>query len=64
MAINRFMFPRIELSYDIDTECFDNELGNEEIQYLAVFMKNEWYSNLKLKNQLFFLQTRMELKRK
>lgn len=43
MAINRFMFPRIELTYDMELECFENELGNEEIQYLAVLMKNEWY---------------------
>ena len=43
MAINRFMFPRVDLSYDIESGCFLNELGEEEIQYIAVFMKNEWY---------------------
>ena len=43
MAINRFMFPRVNLSYDIEEECFIEELTEAEIQYLAVFMKNEWY---------------------
>lgn len=43
MAINRFMFPRIDLSYDLEKECFVEELTEAEIQYLAVFMKNEWY---------------------
>lgn len=43
MAINRFMFPRVSLSYDIEEECFIEELTEAEIQYLAVFMKNEWY---------------------
>lgn len=43
MAINRFMFPRVDLSYDIEEECFIEELTEAEIQYLAVFMKNEWY---------------------
>lgn len=43
MAINRFMFPRVDLSYDMEQECFIEELGNAEIQYIAVLMKNEWY---------------------
>ena len=43
MAINRFMFPRVDLSYNIEEECFVEELGDAEIQYIAVFMKNEWY---------------------
>lgn len=43
MARNRFMFPRVSLEINEVEECFVEELGEEEIQYLAVFMKNEWY---------------------
>lgn len=43
MAINRFNFPRVSLKYDENNECFVEELGLQEIQYLAVVMKNEWY---------------------
>ena len=43
MAINRFNFPRVSLEYDENNECFVEELGLQEIQYLAVVMKNEWY---------------------
>lgn len=43
MAINRFNFPRISLEYDENNECFVEKLGLQEIQYLAVVMKNEWY---------------------
>jgi hypothetical protein len=42
MAINRFLFPRVALTYNEDEACFDEELGLEEINYLAVYMKNEW----------------------
>ena len=42
MAIARFMFPRISLEYNEVDECFVEELGQEEIQVLAVLMKNEW----------------------
>lgn len=43
MAINRFNFPRVSLEYDENNECFVEKLGLQEIQYLAVIMKNEWY---------------------
>ena len=43
MAINRFNFPRVSLEYDENNECFVEKLGLQEIQYLAVVMKNEWY---------------------
>lgn len=43
MAINRFNFPRVSLEYGENNECFVEELGLQEIQYLAVVMKNEWY---------------------
>lgn len=42
MAIARFMFPRVSLEYNEVDECFVEELGQEEIQVLAVLMKNEW----------------------
>ena len=42
IAISRFMFPRVSLEFDEENSCFIEELGNEEIQFLAVFMKNEW----------------------
>lgn len=42
MAIARFMFPKISLEYDEESECFVEELGQGEIQFLAVLMKNEW----------------------
>ena len=42
MAIARFMFPRVSLEYNEIDECFVEELGQEEIQVLAVLMKNEW----------------------
>lgn len=40
MAINRFMFPNIELG--IDGSNFKEDLSQDEIQVLAVYMKNEW----------------------
>lgn len=42
MAIARFMFPKVSLAYDEESECFVEELGQGEIQFLAVLMKNEW----------------------
>ena len=42
MAIARFMFPRVSLEFYEVEECFVEELGQEEIQFLAVLMKNEW----------------------
>ena len=42
MAIARFMFPRVSLELDNEQECFVEELGQAEIQFLAVLMKNEW----------------------
>lgn len=42
MAIVRFMFPRVNLDFDEESETFNEELGLEEISMLAVFMKNEW----------------------
>ena len=42
MAIARFMFPRVSLEYNEVDECFVEELGQEEIQVVAVLMKNEW----------------------
>ena len=45
MAIFRFKYPRISLEYeeiDDSTEQFVNELTNDEIQLLAIYMKHEW----------------------
>lgn len=41
-AINRFMYPRISLEYIETEQCFVEDLGEQEIQVLAVFMRNEW----------------------
>lgn len=41
-AINRFMFPRISLEFNEELQCFNEELTEQEIQVLAVFMRNEW----------------------
>ena len=39
-AINRFMYPRVSLKYIETDQCFTEELGQQEIQLLAVFMKS------------------------
>lgn len=41
-AINRFMFPRISLEFNEELQCFNEELTEQEIQVLAIFMRNEW----------------------
>lgn len=41
-AIPMFMFPRVKLNYNETEECFVNKLGDDEIQLLAVFMRNVW----------------------
>ena len=41
-AVNRFMFPRISLEFSEELQCFNEELTEQEIQVLAVFMRNEW----------------------
>ena len=41
-AINRFRYPRVSLEYIEAEQTFVEELGQQEIQLLAVFMKNEW----------------------
>jgi hypothetical protein len=40
MAIPHFKFPRVDLTHD--DEGFSGDLGTEEIQILANFMKVEW----------------------
>lgn len=42
MAIFRFKYPRINLELSSDESEFTEELGNEEIQLLALYMKHEW----------------------
>lgn len=41
-AVNRFMFPRVSLEFNKEEQAFIEELGEQEIQLLATFMKNEW----------------------
>ena len=41
-AVNRFMFPRISLEFNEALQSFNEKLGEQEIQVLAVFMRNEW----------------------
>lgn len=55
MAVFRFKYPRVsleQLDYDHSSDdgcdclysspCFKDDLGNEEIQLLALYMKHEW----------------------
>lgn len=42
IAIFRFKYPRVSLDFDIETDTFESELTNDEIQVLAVLMKHEW----------------------
>lgn len=42
MAIFRFKYPRINLELSTEENEFVNELTNEEIQLLALYMKHEW----------------------
>lgn len=41
-AINRFMYPRISLEFNEAEQAFVEQLTLQEVQLLAVFMKNEW----------------------
>lgn len=44
MAIFRFKYPRIDLTIIEENNCkmFENDLSNDEIQILALYMKHEW----------------------
>ena len=42
-AIPKFKLPHVSLAKDDDTETFDADLGQDEIQILANLMKREWY---------------------
>ena len=45
MSIFRFKYPRVELSIEENENQeyqFSNELTNDEIQLLALYMKHEW----------------------
>ena len=38
-----FKFPRCDLKIDLEKQCFiDEKMGSEEVQVLAVYMKQEW----------------------
>lgn len=41
-AVERFMFPRVSLEYSVEEQCFTEKIGQQEIQVLATFMRNEW----------------------
>lgn len=41
-AIVQFRYPRVSLDYDVNTQCFLENLSNDEIQILANLMKLEW----------------------
>lgn len=43
-AIPHFKFPRVDIDIDDETGNFYGDLGVEEIQILATFMKCEWLS--------------------
>ena len=44
MAIARFKYPRVSLDYEINgpAHYFIEDLTNDEIQMLALYMKHEW----------------------
>ena len=42
-AIPKFRLPHVSLAKDDDTETFDADLGQDEIQILANLMTREWY---------------------
>lgn len=42
IAVFRFRYPRVDLSYSEQLGEFEGELTNDEIQVLATFMKHEW----------------------
>ena len=41
-AIMQFRYPRVSLDYDKESAVFTDNLGNDEIQLLALLMKSEW----------------------
>lgn len=41
-AIAQFRYPRVSLDYDEETQTFEDDLSNDEIQVLANLMKLEW----------------------
>ncbi len=42
MAIFRFKYPRVKLEMNEETSQFNDDLTNDEIQLLALYMKHEW----------------------
>lgn len=42
IAIFRFRYPRVDLEMAKDQLYFVNDIGAQEVQVLAVFMKHEW----------------------
>lgn len=42
IAAFRFKFPRISLEVDAGEQNFINDVTNDEIQLLAIYMKHEW----------------------
>ena len=41
-ALPQFRFPKIDLEFDLNTQQFNEDLNNEEIQIIATYMKCEW----------------------
>ena len=41
-AIPHFKFPRVDIDIDDNAQAFKGDLGTEEIEILATFMKCEW----------------------
>lgn len=42
MAVYRVKFPRVSLAINYETQTFDSDLNNQEIQLLGALMKHEW----------------------
>ena len=46
-AITMFKFPRVSLAIDEESNCFEDDLSDNEIQILTDYMKCEWlHSNI------------------
>ena len=43
-ALPYFLFPKMDLTIDPDSESFESDLGSEEVNLIAVLMKREWFT--------------------
>lgn len=43
-ALPYFLFPKVSLDIDPDSESFESDLSAEEVNLIAVLMKREWFT--------------------